>query len=109
MKTIEISSEYSVASQIAVEDVQTISDLGFRAIMCNRPDNEEPGQPRAQDIGAEAERLGLKFSWVPVETGRIQPQNILDFSSELQRLPKPVLTYCRTAARCTHLFDMAGL
>ncbi len=108
MNITEISSDYSVASQITVENVQTIKDLGFRAIMCNRPDDEDPDQPTAADIRAEAERLGLKFAWVPVVTGKIQPQNILDFSAEIQKLPKPVLSYCRTSARCSHLFEMAG-
>ncbi len=109
MNIIPINQDYSVAPQITVDDVQAIADHGFKSIMCNRPDNESPGQPPVADIQAEAERLGLGFSFVPVVSGQIQPQNITDFQAAIQDLPKPVLAYCRSGARCGHLFEMAGI
>ncbi len=109
MNIIEINQDYSVAPQITVEDVQAIADQGFRSIMCNRPDNESPGQPPVADIRAEAERIGLDFSFVPVVSGQIQPENITDFQAAIETLPKPVLAYCRSGARCGHLLQMVGI
>ena len=71
MRITEITPDYSVSPQIAAADVAEIAALGFRSIMCNRPDGEDPDQPPAAEIRAEAERLGLAFAYVPVVSGAI--------------------------------------
>ena len=48
-----------VSPQILPEEVQTAADQGYRAIISNRPDAEEPGQPMTEDIRAAAEAAGL--------------------------------------------------
>ena len=52
---------------------------GYRSIMCNRPDGEDPGQPPVAEIRAEAERLGLAFAFVPVISGGIDAGDVADF------------------------------
>jgi sulfide:quinone oxidoreductase len=108
MRIVEITPDYSVSPQIAVADVATIKGLGFRSIMCNRPDGEEPGQPEVAEVRAEAERLGLTFTWVPVISGGITEGNVADFSAALGDLPAPVLAYCRSGGRCQNLWMLAG-
>jgi uncharacterized protein (TIGR01244 family) len=107
MRIVEITPDYSVSPQIAVADLAAIKGLGFRAIMCNRPDGEEPGQPEAAAIGAEAERLGLAFAWVPVVSGGITGENVTDFAAAMGELPAPVLAYCRSGSRCQNLWMLA--
>ena len=52
MNVRKLDDQFSVAGQITPEQVETISDLGFKAIVCARPDNEEGGQPSfAEEIG----------------------------------------------------------
>jgi uncharacterized protein (TIGR01244 family) len=104
----EITPDYSVAPQIAPGDVAGIADRGFRTIMCNRPDGESAGQPAADAVRAEAERLGLSFAYLPVVSGQIVPQNVEDFRAALSRLPAPVLAYCRSGARCQNLWMLAA-
>ena len=65
MRIVEIDPEYSVSPQIKPSEVAEIAALGFRAIMCNRPDGEDPGQPGVAEVRAEAERLGLAFRGHP--------------------------------------------
>jgi uncharacterized protein (TIGR01244 family) len=108
MRIVEITPDYSVSPQIAVADVATIKGLGFRSIMCNRPDGEEPDQPEVAEVRAEAERLGLAFAWVPVISGGITEGNVADFSAALGDLPVPVLAYCRSGGRCQNLWMLAG-
>ena len=36
----ELTSELSVGEQINPDDLQILSDSGFRSIICNRPDGE---------------------------------------------------------------------
>lgn len=108
MRIVEITPDYSVSPQIAATDVAAIKGFGFRSIMCNRPDGEEPGQPEVAEVRAEAERLGLSFAWVPVVSGGITEGNVADFAAALDDLPRPVLAYCRSGGRCQNLWMLAG-
>ena len=45
-----IDDRFAVAPQIAPEDVAAIKAAGYVAIVNNRPDHEEPGQPDGDAI-----------------------------------------------------------
>lgn len=107
MNFTTVSPDYAAAAQIAVEDVAEIAALGYRSIMCNRPDGEDPGQPDFDVIAAAARDRGLVAVHVPVVSGRIVPQNVQDFRAALAELPQPVFAYCRSGARCRTLWQMA--
>jgi uncharacterized protein (TIGR01244 family) len=107
MSITEITPDYSVSPQIEPEDVARIAALGFRSIMCNRPDGESPDQAPVAAVEAEAKRLGLGFAYVPVVSGQIVGQNVEDFRASLERLEGPVLAYCRSGGRCQNLWILA--
>jgi uncharacterized protein (TIGR01244 family) len=107
MSITRIAPTFAVAPQIAPGDVAEIAALGYRAIMCNRPDGEAADQADAAEIRAEAERCGLAFAFVPVISGRIDAGNVADFKQALAALPTPVLAYCRSGARCQNLWMLA--
>lgn len=107
MSITRITPEYSVSTQIEVADVAMIAEMGFRSIMCNRPDGESADQTAVALIRAEAEARGLSFAFVPVISGGVAPQNITAFSEALEELPAPVLAYCRSGTRCRTLWSMA--
>lgn len=106
MTITRITPEYSVSTQISVEDVAEIEALGYRSIMCNRPDGESPDQTPVATIRAEAEARGLAFAFVPVISGGVAPQNVTAFEEALRELPEPVLAYCRSGTRCRTLWAM---
>jgi sulfide:quinone oxidoreductase len=108
MAITEITPAYSVSPQIATDDVAALQALGFRSIMCNRPDGEGPDQTPEAEVRAEAERLGMGFAYVPVVSGQIDADDVADFRAAFERLPKPVLAYCRSGARCQNLWMLAG-
>ena len=62
----QINDEYSVTGQIAVEDLDQIKALGFKSIVCHRPDFEAPDQPTFDSIAARAEELGIETKHIPV-------------------------------------------
>lgn len=107
MTITEITPDYSVAPQILPEDVAALAAAGFRAVMCNRPDDESPDQPSAAAVRAEAERLGLAFAHVPVVSGSIEAENVADFRAAIDALPAPVLAYCRSGTRSRLLWGLA--
>jgi uncharacterized protein (TIGR01244 family) len=107
MNITEISPDYSVSPQIGVDDVARIAELGFRSIICNRPDGESPDQTDVALIRAQAEACGLAFAFVPALSGNIQSQNVDDHRDALAALPAPVLAYCRSGTRCRNLWLMS--
>jgi uncharacterized protein (TIGR01244 family) len=64
-----VTDQLSVAPQIRVEDVARAAQAGFRTIVNNRPDGEEPGQPTSGEIEAAATAAGLAYVHIPVRGG----------------------------------------
>lgn len=107
MKIIPMTEDYSVSPQILPEDVARAAALGYRSIMCNRPDDEDPGQPPFAEIAAAAGALGLAVAHVPVVSGSIEETDVDDFRATIASLPGPVLAYCRSGARCQNLWRLS--
>ena len=83
----KIDDNISVAPQISVDDVAEAAKLGFKTIVANRPDHEEPGQPAMADIEAAAREQGLEWVYMPVESGNITDEdvNLLPLRNPLHR------------------------
>lgn len=108
METITpIAPDFSVSPQVRLEDMAAIAAAGFRSVLCNRPDGEEPGQPDAAELGHAALEQGLAFLHVPVASPDIAPADAQAMRAALDRLPKPVLAFCRSGARSTALHRAA--
>ena len=103
-----VNESISVAPQIAVGDVADIAAAGFKTIVNNRPDEEEPGQPSGAEIQAAAEAAGLAYVAIPVtHAGFSHPQ--LDAMTEALVAAKgPVLAYCRSGTRSCNLWALAA-
>lgn len=98
----------AVSGQINAVDVGQIAADGFRSIICNRPDNESPGQPSFAEIDAAARTAGIAARYIPVTPGQTDPrQAAQEFRAALAELPKPVLAYCRSGARSTNLWQLS--
>lgn len=106
MEYRQISDHYSVSGQIQPEDIAAIKEAGFRSVICNRPDNEQPGQPSADSVKAVVEAAGLAFRYIPVISGQITMENVEDQAQALDELEGPVFAYCRSGARCTNLYGL---
>lgn len=105
MEFRQIDEDYSVAPQIGVEHVPLIKAAGFRSVISNRPDSEDGVVPH-DEIAAAARAAGLEFRYIPVVSGQITRENVDDQATALADLPKPVLAYCRSGARCTNLYGL---
>ncbi|MGO4837072.1 TIGR01244 family sulfur transferase [Rhizobiaceae sp. 2RAB30] len=106
MEYREISNDYSVSGQITPEEVAAVKAAGFRSIICNRPDDEQPGQPSAASVQAAVEAAGLEFRYIPVVSGQITADNVADMAVALDEMQGPVFAYCRSGARCTNLYGL---
>ncbi len=103
MRITELDPNYTVTGQISVADVADIKAAGFDTVMCNRPDNEAPGQPAAAQIKRAVEKAGMKFHYVPM--GRsLSEKTLSDFKAVTNGDNGKVFAYCRSGNRCTMLW-----
>lgn len=98
MEIRQIDPQLAVSGQIGPDDVAAVAARGFRAIVCNRPDGEEAGQPRFAEVAAAARAAGLEARHIPV-SGPVSDTQAAAFGAALSDLPAPVLAYCRSGAR----------
>jgi sulfide:quinone oxidoreductase len=108
MEIRKIDENISVAPQIALEDIAEIAKLGFKTLVANRPDQEEPGQPAMADIEAEAKANGLNWVYMPVESGNITDEDVDNFAPMIRDAEKPVFAFCRSGTRCTVLWALSN-
>lgn len=96
----------AVAAQLQPSDMAQVVAAGFTRLVNNRPDGEEAGQPDQQDIRAAAEAAGLEYHYLPVLAGGLSDANITEFVQLASTFDQPVLMFCRTGTRCTHLWAL---
>ena len=102
-----LTPSLSVSPQLSEADVAQAARDGFRAIIDNRPDGEEPGQPSATEMQALAASHGMGFAHVPTVGGKISDEDVALMAHALSRLDGPVLAYCRTGTRSTTLWALS--
>ena len=103
----KLSSDFSVSPQIAADDVAKIAALGFKSVLCNRPDGEALEQTPSVQIAEQALRCGLEFRLIPVSGCNFTDAAVANFSRAIESLPTPILGYCRTGTRSTNLWALA--
>ena len=99
----ELTNSLSVAGQIQPEDVQALAEHGYKLIICNRPDHEEPDQPSMDAVAAACDQAGVQFVRYPVDAMSF-PGDDLDSMDEAMNADTKVLAYCRSGARSTNLW-----
>lgn len=102
-----IDSKVSVAPQILPDQMADIAAAGFVAIVNNRPDDEEPGQPSGAEIQAAAEAAGLAYTAIPVTRAGFGHGQLDAMRAALDAADGPVLAYCRSGTRSCNLWALA--
>ena len=107
MLILKLTDEISVADQITATDIDAIQSAGFRSIVCNRPDQEGEPHVTSDAVASLAAGAGLTFAYLPVDGGHITDADVDAHGQLLAELPKPILTYCRSGARCAKLWALS--
>jgi len=107
MKLKNLSETLSVTEQVELADISKIANLGFRSIICNRPDGEAANQPGIDQIRTVAEAVDVEIRYIPVVINRILDEDVAEFAKALNELPGPTLAYCRTGMRSSKLWSLA--
>ena len=104
MNIRKIDDQFAVTGQITPAEVKAVADAGYHAILCARPDHEEPGQPTFSEVARAAEAAGLQVVHIPV-SGGLREGDVIRFQEAWSAMPKPMLGYCRSGARASSLYQ----
>jgi uncharacterized protein (TIGR01244 family) len=102
-----VTDRYSVSPQIAPQDIPAIRDAGYTAIICNRPDAENPPELQAAAMEVAAKAAGLDFTVIPLTHQTMTPDNIARQELAVSQSKGPVLAYCASGTRCTVIWSLA--
>ena len=103
-----LNDRFAVAPQIDPADLPAIAAAGYVAIVNNRPDDEQLGQPSGDAIRAAAEAAGLAYHAVPVTHAGIAQAQLDAMAAALTAADGPVLAFCRSGTRSCHLWALAA-
>lgn len=103
-----INDRFAVAPQIAPDDVPAIKAAGYVAVVNNRPDDEEAGQPSGAAIRAAAQAAGLGYAEIPVTHAGFSHPQLDAMAQALVEADGPVLAYCRSGTRSCNLWALAA-
>lgn len=109
MKLAHVSDTLTVSPQLGPDDMRAVADAGFRVVICNRPDGEEPNQPTVASLRDAAEATGLDFHHIPVSGGEFPPVAIKAFAKIRGEADGKVLAFCRTGTRSITLDALANI
>jgi uncharacterized protein (TIGR01244 family) len=104
MNIIKLTDSIAVAPQITPAEVAQVAAAGYRVLINNRPDGEEPSQPQSATIARAAAAAGLEYHYMPVNALDFPGRDFKAMCELMADADKPVLAFCRTGTRCTNLW-----
>ncbi|RYF93257.1 MAG: TIGR01244 family phosphatase [Caulobacteraceae bacterium] len=94
----QVTPDFAVAPQLAPEDMAEAAGRGFRLVINNRPDGEDPSQPSSAEMEAAVRTAGMDYVHIPVRGGPTPEQ--VDLNREaIDAADGPVLAFCRSGTR----------
>lgn len=103
-----LTDNVSVTGQLTAEDFERLAAAGVKTIINNRPDGEIPMQPRAADLAAAAEKLGLTYHHLPMQGG-ISPGLLEGSVTAYADSPMPIVAFCGSGTRSAALWCFAAV
>lgn len=107
MTTIELTDTVSAAPQPTVADFDALAAAGFRTVINNRPDGEEPGQISAAEGARLAAERGMSYHHLPVTSPTLTRDAVERFGKLLAAAEGSVLAHCRSGTRSTLLWVLS--
>ena len=102
-----LTPNFAVAPQIALDETAAIAAAGYKAVVVNRPDHEDPGQPTMAEMRAAVEAAGMAFVEIPISSGQFTPDAVDATRAAIDAHDGPILAYCRSGTRSATLWALA--
>ena len=103
MHIIRVNDNFSITKQVMPTDIKGLAEMGYKAIINNRPDYEQVGQPLSESLQKAADDAGVKYHHIPVSPGKATLEDTAKFKIALAESPAPVLAFCKSGMRAKAL------
>lgn len=107
MRINRLTDNISVSPQLLPAEMPAVAQAGFKTVINNRPDGEEPGQPAIADIKTAVQAAGMAFIDIPFTAGMQTAEDVQAFAKALAGSEGPILAYCRSGTRSTTVWAMS--
>ncbi|NWG70884.1 MAG: TIGR01244 family phosphatase [Parvularculaceae bacterium] len=104
---IELAPGFLVSPQIRPTDIATAKAAGVTLVINNRPDGEDPLQPKGADIADAARGAGIAYVAIPIGAAGVSDTDIDAFEAAMSKNKGKTLAFCRTGTRSTVLRALA--
>jgi len=95
----QLDNRTLVSGQVAPQEVAALAEQGVTILVNNRPDGEEPDQPRAAELEEAAAQAGIAYRFVPIMRG-IGPADVEAMQEALNQTGDgKMLAFCRSGTR----------
>lgn len=108
-KFIQVTDNFAIAAQLAPEDFARAAQAGFRTIINNRPDGEEPAQLTASEGAREARAHGLRYEHIPATKHDLLTDPVVgQMATVVAASQGPVLAHCKSGQRSAVVWAAAA-
>lgn len=104
MSVTTINEKLSVSPQPSIEEIKSLRDKGYKTLINNRSDHEEPSQLGTLTEQQEAKHCKLSYAFIPVKAGTITEGDVRAFQHAIDKSDGPVLAHCKTGTRSISLY-----
>lgn len=111
---MKINDQVTVAPQPSEDDLQRLSQQGFKTVVNFRTEgeDEQPLSPAAE--GDKVKANGMEYLNIPVSMKSMGPELVDQFREKYPDLPKPVFAHCKSGKRAgamvmTHMAVEQGM
>ena len=95
----QLDNRTLVSGQVAPQEVAALAEQGVTMLVNNRPDGEEPDQPRAAELEEAAAQAGIAYRFVPIMRG-IGPADVEAMQQAWREAEGgKLLAFCRSGTR----------
>lgn len=103
----KLDDQVSVAGQIQPAQMAEFAAMGFKAVLCHRPDAENPEELQHGVLAAAAAENGLAFYYLPIVPGVFPPEVAAQVKQILATTQGQVFAYCASGRRAATIWEMA--
>jgi uncharacterized protein (TIGR01244 family) len=109
MKPMKLADGIMVSPQIEAADFAALAKAGVKAVINNRPDDEDPGQLSSAQAAQLAAASGLAYHHIPVTAATLSDEAVASFRRDVAAAGGPVLAYCRSGTRSATLWALGEI
>ena len=99
-----ISGKLSISPQPTMQGIKSLRGRGFRTLINNRPNDDDPTRLSANTERREAMDQGLSYAFIPVTVDTMTEADVRAFQRAVAESDGPVLAHCKDGTHSLNLY-----